>query len=67
MPVGAFPIACLTVVERLFQLVQCQVRQALDMISEGMGTTNILNELEHNTLQTTIKSTSFVLSAGFLT
>ena len=32
-----------------------------------MGTSDILEEVQHNTLQTTFKGTSFVLSAGFLT
>ena len=36
-------------------------------MSEGVGTTDILEEIEHNTLETTFKGTSFVLSAGFLT
>jgi outer membrane biosynthesis protein TonB len=42
-------------------------RQALNVMSEGVGTTDILEEVQHNTLQTTFKGTSFVLSAGFLT
>jgi hypothetical protein len=42
-------------------------RQALNIMSEGVGTTDILEELEHNTLQATFKGSSFVLSAGFLT
>jgi hypothetical protein len=42
-------------------------RQALDVLSEGVGTTDILNEMQHNTLQVAFKGTSFVLSAGFLT
>jgi hypothetical protein len=36
-------------------------------MSEGVGTTDILEEVQHNTLQATFKGTSFVLSAGFLT
>jgi hypothetical protein len=36
-------------------------------MSEGVGTTDILEEIEHNTMQATFKGTSFVLSAGFLT
>jgi hypothetical protein len=43
------------------------LRQAMDIMSEGVGSTSILEEVEHNTLQTTFKGTSFVLSAGFLT
>jgi hypothetical protein len=39
----------------------------LDVLSEGVGTTDILNEMQHNTLQVAFKGTSFVLSAGFLT
>jgi hypothetical protein len=42
-------------------------RQALNVMSEGVGTTDILEEVQHNTLQATFKGTSFVLSAGFLT
>jgi hypothetical protein len=42
-------------------------RQAMNIMSEGVGSTSILEEVEHNTLQTTFKGTSFVLSAGFLT
>ena len=41
--------------------------EALEIMSEGVGTTDILDELEHNTLQATFKGSSFVLSAGFLT
>ena len=41
--------------------------EALNIMSEGVGTTDILEELEHNTLQATFKGSSFVLSAGFLT
>jgi hypothetical protein len=39
----------------------------MNIMSEGVGSTSILEEVEHNTLQTTFKGTSFVLSAGFLT
>ena len=42
-------------------------RQALDIMSEGVGTTNILEEVQHNTMQAAFKGSSFVLSAGFLT
>ena len=42
-------------------------RQALDVMSEGVGTTDILEEVQSNTLQVAFKGTSFVLSAGFLT
>jgi hypothetical protein len=41
--------------------------QALNIMSEGVGTTDILEEVQHNTLQATFKGSSFVLSAGFLT
>ena len=41
--------------------------QALNIMSEGVGTTDILEEVQHNTMQATFKGTSFVLSAGFLT
>jgi outer membrane biosynthesis protein TonB len=41
--------------------------QALNVMSEGVGTTDILEEVQHNTLQTTFKGSAFVLSAGFLT
>jgi hypothetical protein len=36
-------------------------------MSEAVGATNILDELQNNTVQTAFKGTSFVLSAGFLT
>jgi hypothetical protein len=42
-------------------------RQALDIMSEGVGTTDILDEVQHNTMQVAFKGSSFVLSAGFLT
>jgi hypothetical protein len=42
-------------------------REALNTMSEGVGGTGMLDELEHNTLQATFKGSSFVLSAGFLT
>ncbi len=42
-------------------------RQALDVMSEGVGTTDIVDEMQSNTVQATFKGTSFVLSAGFLT
>ncbi|NIM74263.1 MAG: hypothetical protein GTO67_00140 [Gammaproteobacteria bacterium] len=42
-------------------------RQALDIMSEGVGTTDILEEVQNNTLEVAFKGTSFVLSAGFLT
>jgi hypothetical protein len=42
-------------------------RQALDVMSEGVGTTDILDEVQHNTMQAAFKGSSFVLSAGFLT
>ena len=41
--------------------------QALNVMSEGVGTTNILEEIQHNTMQAAFKGSSFVLSAGFLT
>ena len=47
--------------------VKTPFSQALDIMSESVGTTDILDEVEHNTLHTTFKGTSFVLSAGFLT
>ena len=36
-------------------------------MSEGVGTTDILEEVQHNTMQAAFKGSSFVLSAGFLT
>jgi hypothetical protein len=42
-------------------------REALNVMSEDVGATGVLGELEHNTLQTAFKGSSFVLSAGFLT
>jgi hypothetical protein len=36
-------------------------------MSEGVGTTNILEEAQNNTLRVAFQGTSFVLSAGFLT
>ena len=41
--------------------------QAIEVMSEGVGTTDILEEAASNPLQATFKGTSFVLSAGFLT
>jgi hypothetical protein len=42
-------------------------RQAMNVMSEGVGTTDIFDEVQNNTLRTTFKGSSFVLSAGFLT
>jgi hypothetical protein len=42
-------------------------RQALDVMSEDVGTSDIFDEMRNNPLQATFKGTSFVLSAGFLT
>jgi len=42
-------------------------RQALDIMSEGVGTTDILDEVQNNTMRVAFKGSSFVLSAGFLT
>ncbi len=42
-------------------------RQALDVTSEGVGTTDIFDEMQNNTVQAAFRGTSFVLSAGFLT
>ena len=41
--------------------------QAVDIMSEAVGTTDILEEVASNPLQATFKGSSFVLSAGFLT
>ncbi len=41
--------------------------EAVDIMSESVGTTDILEEVVSNPLQTTFKGGSFVLSAGFLT
>jgi len=42
-------------------------RQALDVMSEGVGTTDIFDEVQNNTMKVAFQGTSFVLSAGFLT
>jgi hypothetical protein len=42
-------------------------RQALDVMSEGVGGTDILDELQNNTAVVAFKGTGFVLSAGYLT
>jgi hypothetical protein len=41
--------------------------QAVDIMSEGVGTSDILEEVASNPLQAAFKGGSFVLSAGFLT
>jgi len=41
--------------------------EAVDIMSEGVGTTDILEEVVSNPLQATFKGGSFALSAGFLT
>jgi hypothetical protein len=41
--------------------------EAIEIMSEGVGTTDILEEAVSNPLQATFKGGSFVLSAGFLT
>ena len=41
--------------------------EALDVMSEGVGSTDIFEEAQHNTLRVAFQTTSFVLSAGFLT
>jgi hypothetical protein len=41
--------------------------EAVDIMSEGVGITDILEEAVSNPLQATFKGGSFVLSAGFLT
>ncbi|MEE8250475.1 MAG: hypothetical protein V3R24_01935, partial [Gemmatimonadales bacterium] len=42
-------------------------RQALNVMSEGVGTTDIFEEIENDTMKVAFKGSSFVLSAGFLT
>ncbi|TFH47697.1 MAG: hypothetical protein E4H01_07795 [Lysobacterales bacterium] len=41
--------------------------EAIDVMSEGVGTTDILEEAAGNPVQAAFKGGSFVLSAGFLT
>ncbi len=41
--------------------------QAVDVMSDGVGTSNIFEELISNPLRATFQGSSFVLSAGFLT
>jgi hypothetical protein len=41
--------------------------QAMNIMSEGVGTSDIFEEIENNTVKVAFKGTSFVLSAGFLT
>ena len=41
--------------------------QALEVMSEGVGTTDIFEEIENDTMKVAFKGSSFVLSAGFLT
>ncbi len=41
--------------------------QAVDVMSEGVGTSNIFEEIISNPLRATFQGSSFVLSAGFLT
>ncbi|MDX1432754.1 MAG: hypothetical protein R3286_09930, partial [Gammaproteobacteria bacterium] len=48
-------------------LGQAQVfSQALDIMSEGVASSDILDELKNNTLQVAFKGSGFALSAGFL-
>jgi len=41
-------------------------RQALDVMSEGVGTSDILDEIKDNPLKVAFTGSSFALSAGFL-
>ncbi len=41
--------------------------QALEVMSEGVGTTDIFDEIKNDTVKVAFKGSSFVLSAGFLT
>ena len=43
------------------------VRQAMNVMSEGIGTADILDEMQNNTMKVAFQGSSFVLSAGFLT
>jgi hypothetical protein len=39
----------------------------MNIMSEGVGTTDIFEEIENDTMKVAFKGSSFVLSAGFLT
>jgi hypothetical protein len=41
--------------------------QAMDVMSEGVGTSDIFDEVRNQPLKATFKGSGFVLSAGFLT